>query len=254
VEDFLDRHGKKGALTAALLAADISMEAGEFVLIALVTTVVLGSVGFFLAGPLVAVVLMALVALGFRAVVKAKASKRRRAFADQLPDVLQMLVSSLRSGMGLTQALDSIAEDADEPARGEFAQVLIEARLGRDLIDGLRVVAERMQSEDLRWILTAIDIQRETGGNLAETLANISQTIRDRQQMKRQVRSLTAEGRLSAYVLTALPVVLALAIKVINPSYFDALTHGAGLAMVVGAVALLGVGWLWMRRIVNIPL
>ena len=114
-------------------------------------------------------------------------AKRQAAFADQLPDVLQLVTTALRSGYGLTQALDSVAEEAEEPARSEFAHVLVESRLGRDLSEAMRALAQRMESEDLEWVVAAIDINRDTGGNLSEILNTVSATIRERQRMARQV-------------------------------------------------------------------
>ena len=134
--------------------------------------------------------------------------KRRAAFEAQLPDVLQLLITSLRSGYGLQQALDAVVSEADEPARTEFLHVLAEARMGRDLIESLRSLAQRMQSVDLEWVTAAIDINRETGSNLGEVLEKVGATIRERQQVRRQIRTLTAEGRLSAVVITGMPVAL----------------------------------------------
>ncbi len=135
---------------------------------------------------------------------RAKA-KHQAAFAEQLPDVLQLVTTSLRSGFGLAQALDSVAEEAEEPARSAFAQVLVEARLGRDLSDAMRALARRMDSDDLEWVVAAIDINRDTGGNLSEILRTVGATIRERERMARQVATYTAEGRLSARVLTVMP-------------------------------------------------
>ena len=166
-----------------------------------------GLVGLFLGGPLVALLAGGRGrACGVRFYVRRTKAKRQAAFADQLPDVLQLVTTSLRSGYGITQALDSVAEEAEEPARSEFAHVLVEARLGRDLSDSLRALAQRMESEDLEWVVAAIDINRDTGGNLSEILDTVSATVRERQRMaRRQVRTLTAEGRLSARILTVLP-------------------------------------------------
>ncbi len=148
-----------------------------------------------------------------------------------------MLTTSLRSGLGITQALDSVAEEADEPARSEFAHVLVETRLGRDLSDALRSLSQRMQSEDLDWVVGAIEINRDTGGNLTETLTQVSETIRERQRMVREVQTLTAEGRLSARILTAFPIVFALFEWKTNPDNFAVLTHGSGILwLVAGAV------------------
>ena len=135
--------------------------------------------------------------------VRRAESKRQAAFADQLPDVLQLVTTALRSGFGLTQALESVAEDAEEPARSEFAHVLAEVRLGRDLSDSMTALARRMRSKDLEWVVSAIDINRDTGGNLSEILDRVSATVRERGRIARQVRTLTAEGRLSARILMA---------------------------------------------------
>ena len=142
------------------------------------------------------------VCLGVRVYVRRTKAKRQAAFADQLPDVLQLVTTALRSGYGLTQALESVAEEAEEPARSEFAHVLVESRLGRDLSDSMRALAQRMESKDLEWVVSAIDINRDTGGNLSEILHTVGATIRERRRMARQVRTLTAEGRLSARILT----------------------------------------------------
>ena len=177
--------------------------------------------------------------------------KRQTAFADQLPDVLQLVTTALRSGYGITQALDSVAEDAEEPACSEFAHVLVEARMGRDLSDSMRALAQRMASTDLEWVVSAIDINRETGGNLSEILQTVSTTIRDRQQMARHVRTLTAEGRLSARILTLLPFLMLFWQWRVNPDNIALLTEGIGLVALVVAGILMVVGTVWIRKIVN---
>ena len=205
VEEVLERHGKRADLATALSVADISMQPGEFVAMVALVALVAGLVGLLLGGPLIALLVAAVVCLGVRFYVRRTKAKRQAAFADQLPDVLQLVTTALRSGYGITQALESVAEEAEEPARSEFAHVLVEARLGRDLSDAMRALAQRMESKDLEWVVSAIDINRDTGGNLSEILNTVSATIRERQRMARHVRTLTAEGRLSARILTALP-------------------------------------------------
>jgi tight adherence protein B len=171
------------------------------------------------------------------------------AFADQLPEVLQLVTTALRSGYGLTQALESVSNDAEEPARSEFAQVLVESRLGRDLSDSMRALAQRMDSKDLEWVVSAIDINRETGGNLSEILNTVSGTIRERRRMARHVRTLTAEGRMSARILTALPLLIAFWQWRVNPEQFALLTYGAGLLALIVAGILMVVGAVWVRKI-----
>jgi tight adherence protein B len=178
-------------------------------------------------------------------------AKRQAAFADQLPDVLQLVTTALRSGYGITHAVESVAEEAEEPARSEFAHVLLQVRLGRDLSDSMRDLAERMESKDLDWVVSAIDINRETGGNLSEILATVSTTIRERGRVARQVRTLTAEGRLSARILSALPLLMLVWQWRVNPDNFALLTQGAGLIALVFAGILMVLGTLWIRKIVN---
>ena len=241
----------KGDLANSLSVADIGIKPGEFVALVGVVAAVVGLVGLLLGGPLLAVVSAAVVCLGARFYVQRKKAKRQAAFADQMPDVLQLITTSLRSGYGFTQALDSVAEEADEPARSEFAHVLAEARLGRDLSESLRALAVRMDNVDLEWVIGAIDINRDTGGNLSETLGQVSTTVRERERMQRQVLTLTAEGRLSARILMGLPFVMGLWQWRTNPDAFALLFHGFGLfALICGAVLML-IGAFWMRRIVN---
>jgi tight adherence protein B len=251
VDEFLERHGKRADLATALSVADISMPAGRFAATVGLVAVVAGLVGLLVGGPLLALGVALVVCLGTRFYVRRRESKRRTAFADQLPEILQLVTTALRSGFGMTQALESVAEEAEEPARSEFAHVLVEARLGRDLTDSMRALAVRMASQDLEWVVSAIDINRDTGGNLSEVLATVSATIRERQRMARHVLTLTAEGRMSARVLTVLPVGMALWQWRTNPDSFSLLLHGKGfLALLVAGVFLL-VGSFWIRRIVN---
>jgi tight adherence protein B len=183
--------------------------------------------------------------------VSSKANKRRRAFGEQLPDLLQMMVSSLRAGYGLPQAIDAVANQAAEPGRTELHRVLLESRIGRDPTEALQAVADRMQSRDFNWVVAAIDINREVGGELALVLDNVAETVRERHRMGRQIRTLTAEGRLSAYVLTALPLLLTLIIKLTNPNYFDPLRKSPGPTLIIVAAVLMITGWVWMRNLIK---
>ena len=251
VEVALDRGGKRAELSNALVVADISMKPAEFIATVAVVAIVAGLVGLLIGGPVLAVVVALAVCLVVRMYVSRTTAKRQAAFADQLPDVLQLVTTALRSGYGLTQALDSVAEDAEEPARSEFAHVLVESRLGRDLSEAMRALARRMNSEDLEWVVAAIDINRDTGGNLSEILNQVGTTIRERQHMARQVRTLTAEGRLSARILTVLPLLMAFWQWRVNPDNFALLTHGGGLVALIVCAVLMVAGTIWIRKIVN---
>ena len=248
-DGYLERRNQRRTLAAALEAASISLRPGEFIVLTGIATLVAGLAGLALGGPLGGIVLVALVPLAARLVVGHLAERRRQKFAEQLPDTLQLLTSTLRSGYALLQALDSVAQEAAEPARTEFRRVLLEIRVGRDLSAALRALSDRMRNKDFAWVVGAIEINREIGGDLAAVLESTAETIRERQRVHRQVRALTAEGRLSGYILTALPVVVALAMNFINPEAFARLTSGIGLLMSAGGCALLVVGWFWMKML-----
>ncbi len=251
VDEALERYGKRADLGETLAMADIAMQPAEFAATVAVVAVVAGLLGLFALGPVVAVATTALVCLGTAAYVRRALDRRRAAFADQLPDVLQLVTTALRSGYGITQALESVAEEAEEPARSEFANVLAESRLGRDLSESLHALAARMDSKDLEWVVSAIDINRDTGGNLSEILQKVSMTIRERARIGRQVRTLTAEGRLSARILMFMPLAMLLWQWRVNPDNFELLTEGAGLILLAIGAILLVIGSLWVRRIVN---
>jgi len=251
-DEFLERRGRRQTLAVLLEVAGISLRTGEFVVLVVAATVVSTLGGLALGGVLAMLVGLVIVPLGARALVRILADRRRTAFADALPDNLQLLTGTLRSGYGLLQALDTLAREAPEPAGGEFRRVLLEVRVGRDPGDALRALAVRMQSEDFEWVVGAIEINREVGGDLATIMDNVADTIRERQRLHRQMRALTAEGRISGYVLTALPVLLALALIVLNPEYIGRLGSGPGLVMVGVGVVMLTVGWLWIQRLCRI--
>jgi tight adherence protein B len=211
--------------------------------LSLVTNYVLAGV---LVGALIGWLTMRL-SLSFRIV------RRRTAFADQLPDVLQLVASALKSGFSLPQALDAVVRENAQPVAGEFARAIAETRLGADLEDGLEAVANRMDSDDLRWTVTAIRIQQGVGGNLAEVLTTIVGTIRERAFLRRQVRALSAEGRLSAYVIVTLPWLIGIWLFISRPQYMRLLlTTHVGQVMLVGAIGLMVLGALWMRRAIKI--
>jgi tight adherence protein B len=204
--------------------------------------------------PLLGILAGALVGwLGMRLIVSVRISRRRAAFADQLPDVFQLVAGSLESGFSLPQALDAVVREDTQPAAGEFSRALAETRIGSDVEDALERVAGRMDSTDLRWTVMAIRIQRSVGGNLAEVLRNTVDTMRERGQLRRQVRALSAEGRLSAYVLIALPLLLGVWMFFTRGSYMRPLyTTPLGLAMLIGGTLLMMVGIVWMRRVIKV--
>ena len=248
-EQMLERRGRRQGLAAALEVAGISLRTGEYIVLAAAGSALTGLAGLALAGPLGLLLGLAVGPLAAWSVVNVKADRRRSQFAELLPDNLQLLTSSVRAGYGLMQALDTLGREAAEPARSEFRRVMLEVRVGRDPGDAMRALAERMGSDDFDWVVGAIEINREVGGDLAAILDNVAETIRERQRLNRQIRSLTAEGRLSGWVLTALPPLLAAAMAVVNPDYLGRLRSGAGIVLVLAATGMLVIGWSWMRAL-----
>ena len=227
------------------------MKPAEFVAVVGVIAFVAGLAGLALVGAFMGLLVAAPSPIAVGLYVRRTKAKRQEAFAEQLPDVLQLVTTALRSGYGITQALESVSEDAEQPARGEFAHVLVEVRLGRDLSDAMRALARRMENVDLEWVVSAIDINRETGGNLSELLQRVSETIRERARLARQVRTLTAEGRLSTWILVAFPLVMLLWQWRVSPDNFNLLTFGAGLVCLIIAGVLMVIGSVWVHKIVN---
>ena len=224
---------------------------------------VLLQVGGFIAGILIGWALFQRLWLGVvfavlgvivpRFLLGAQISRRTSSFLSQLPDTLQLLAGSLQAGYGFLQALDTVAKEAAPPTSTEFARVLSEARLGRPIDEALDGMAERVGGEDFKWVVLAINIQRQVGGNLAQLLTTVANTLREREQVRRQIKVLSAEGRLSAYILVALPFVLFGYLSIINPDYIHQLTQETiGKIMMIGALVLIGVGAVWMRKVVNI--
>ena len=189
------------------------------------------------------------------AYLRHRAHRRQVAFLALLPDTLQLLSGSLSAGYSLEQAVDAVVSEGSEPMATELRRALAEARIGVPVVDALESVAERMQCRDFAWAVMAIRVQREVGGNLAEVLATVAGTLRERVQLHRQVRALSAEGRLSAYILLALPICLALYMLAVRADYIRPLyTTAVGLTMIVAAVGLMTVGAVWMRNIVKVDL
>lgn len=226
--------------------ADVTVVVGIAVLI-------LGGFGWLLINPIIGVLLAIAVPFGAKFILIAKTAKRRAAFEDQLTDTIQMLIGGLRVGHSIMRSLEATAREAQVPTSEELARVVNEVRIGKDPRQALEDVATRMQSEDFRWIGQAVQINREVGGDLAEVLEQVSGTIRERSEIKGHVRSLSAEGKMSALILMALPVVVALAMAVINPAYMRLFVgHPLGIAMTVLSCLLFVVGGFWMSRTIKI--
>jgi tight adherence protein B len=245
-------------LARDLARADLKITVGEFMVI----TVVLASVGALLgfAMPigghiLLGVILLAAGIYAPRFYVTRRKRKRQALFNQQLADVITLMSGSLKSGYALLQAMELVAREAPQPIAGEFDRVVREVGLGLSPEEALANLVERMQSEDLELLVTAINVQREVGGNLVEVLDTISGTIRDRVKLLGEVRVLTAQQQYSGYIIALLPVALALLLAVINPSYMLGVfteTTWCGWTMLGCSSVMILTGFILIRQIVAI--
>jgi tight adherence protein B len=242
-------------LAGQLDLAGVSSKPAEWVVLGCALSLVLAVLLTLLIGTPLAGIPIGVLAgwLSMRLIVSYRISRRRAAFADQLPDVLQLVAGALQSGFSLPQSLDAVVRENSQPAAGEFSRALAETRIGAELEVAMNKVADRMNSTDLRWTVMAIGIQRQVGGNLVEVLRNTVDTMRERAQVRRQVRALSAEGRLSAYILIALPLLMAAYMFLVRADYIRPLyTTAAGLTMLIGSAVLIVVGSIWMRNIIKL--
>jgi tight adherence protein B len=190
--------------------------------------------------------------LGGLAFLKHKVRSRRNAFAEQLPDALSLIASSLSAGHTFLRAIQMMCEESEPPLSEEFARVVSETRLGDSLVDALDRMAKRLQIRDLDWVVQAIRIQQTVGGKLADLLHTLADFIRAREEVRREVQVLTAEGRISAWVLGGLPLFLLLAIQVIDPEYMKPMYQGWGVAVLAATAASVGAGTAVIFRMVKI--
>lgn len=233
--------------------AGIKMTSASLVVMICSIAVVAAVLGEVVGNPLLAVVLAVAVPVGAKLVLKRRASKRRSAFANQLHETLQMMAAAMRAGHSLPRALDAVSRESQSPMSEELARVVNENRLGRDLVEALNQTSARMQSEDFKWVAGAIRSQRETGGNLNEVLDRVAETILERNHIRQQVKSLSAEGVLSAYILMALPVGVGGFYFIANPGVMmPFVASGIGKLLLLGSAVLYVLGGMWMRSIVRI--
>lgn len=245
--DFLDR------VRQLLDRSDWSLTAGEFAVTSVGVGAFAGLIGWFIAGPILALILLVVVAAVPYALLTRSVTKRKLEFEDQFPEVLELIAASLESGASVVRALELVVEEGDEPVSSEFGRVLAATRVGSDLTDALAAMSERLGSRDVDWTVQAITVQQRTGGRLADILRIVARTMRSRAEVKREVATLTVEGRLSGVILGALPFFIALVMLIVNPTYLQPLFHQTiGLVMIAVAGALMCVGFFWMRRIVRV--
>lgn len=240
-------------LQTMLVRADVPMSTGEFLAILLAIAGGGFLLGSWRAGLLIGVLVAASLMILPIFYLKQRQAKRRNAFTNQLPDVLTLLVGSLRAGYGLSQALELVAREVPEPAAKEFQRVMRGMSLGLPMHKALEGMADRVESDDLDLVVTAINVQYEMGGNLSTVLENISETIRQRVRVLREVRVLTAQQRMTGNILAGMPILLAVALSVISPGYFDAFFEEGWVRLLpLGAAVMMVLGFVFIRKIVNI--
>ena len=237
-----------------LKIAGIALPAEQIIVLTALGTIVMGLVVHFISNSyLIAFFFAVAVPFAVRWYLKRSLVRVRRLFAEQLPDNLQVLASALRAGHSFIGALSVVVNDAPEPAKTEFSRVVADEQLGVPIEDALRVVVERMDSRELEQVALVAALQRETGGNTAEVLDRVTDTIRERFELRRTVQTLTAQGRLSRWVLTLLPVALLGVITLVNPGYINILyTSLAGKILLVMAGISVTAGSVVIKRIVDI--
>jgi tight adherence protein B len=246
--------GLMTGITENLLQADLKLTATEYLLVVLGITIMGGLIGFAISRQPISAFIAGLLSFFVPGIfVSWRRSKRRREFGDQLADALAQVAGSLRAGHGLAQSLDTVASQMPSPAGDEFLRVVRETQLGQPLTVALGHMVERVKNDDLVMVVASININRQIGGNLADILETTAETIRERVRIKREIQVLTAQQRISGYVLVVLPIALAAILMIINPSYQMRLfTPGPTLCIPIGAGLGIVVGFLIMRRIVDI--
>lgn len=256
VEAHLGRLGFSASLEtvrAELERARITLRPSELVGALVAGGLAAGVLAWLLSGRLtVALVAAPLVgAAGWMAVRRA-GQRRAERLEAQLPEALSIIASSLRSGHSLLRATELLATDTDAPLREELDRVLTETRLGEPLVDALENLAARMRVTDLDWVVQAVRMQSRTGGRLADVLGTVADFMRAREEVRREVRALTAEGRLSAWVLSLLPLVVLGFIWATNPDYLEPMRSGLPLVVLIGGVLAAFAGLFTIRRMAEI--
>lgn len=244
--------GFAATLATRLEGAGLSWKASEWLLMHAGVALGAGFLGVLLGGLPTMLLFLAGGAVVPWLYLARRQSKRIKAFNAQLADTLQLIAGGLSAGLSLAQSIDTVVRQGSEPMTTEFKRALTEARLGVALEDAMEAISARMQSQDFKWVVIAVRIQREVGGNLAEVLGQVAATIREREYLKRQVASLSAEGKMSAWILGALPVAIFAFLMTTNAQYFAPMFGNIiGWILMAVAVSLLTMGAFWMRTLIR---
>lgn len=253
VDQFLAGRSVRFFNREVLENAGLKLSQAEFFILILAGALVGALAGFVVGGIVLALLLPLLAPFAGHVTLGFLAGKRRNKFDEQLGDTLQLLSGGLRAGHSILRAIDAAASESQSPTSEEMRRVITETSLGRDLLSSLNDTADRMRNEDFVWIAQAIQINREVGGNLAEVLDQVGETIRERSEIKGHIKALAAEGKFSGYILMALPIGIVVMLMLVNPKYMDKMfSHPLGWGMIALSVILMTVGGLWMRKIIDL--
>jgi len=245
--------GVSAILINELELSGLAINIRRFIFYHSLFTIVMGWLGYFIWGFLGIIVFVFLGAFLPIAYLNTLKNRRVAKLSQQLPELLAMISGLLKVGHGFHQALDASVKEMEPPISYEFKKVLIENRLGISFEQALDNLSKRVNISDFDWLVLSIKIQRETGGNLAEILDMLAETMRQREELAGQIKALTAEGRLSAVILIGLPFVIAGALFLINPGYIGLMfSTTPGLIMLIVAGVLMGIGIMWLKKVVEI--
>jgi tight adherence protein B len=249
-----EKQGVLEGVEVSLERANLPLRAAEAMFFVGIAALLIGAFTMVLTRNIVlALIAVVLCVVLPKLALNMKVRSRQKKFVAQLPDMLSLLAGTLKAGYSITQGFEAVSQEISDPMGRELRRVVTEHRLGRTLEDALDATAARMGSDDFEWTVMAIKIQREVGGNLAELLLTVANTMTERERLRREVATLTAEGRISAIILGLLPPGLAAVMFVMNPEYIKALfTPGFGYLMVGLSVIAMVVGFAWMRKIITI--
>ncbi len=253
MEKMVDRAGLGMRVGSLLERANLKMTPGEFATLALALFIFGVSIGYLLLGVLGVLALGTVSLAAPHFYLRRRTSRRKRKFMGQLADMAQMMGNSMRAGFSIIQSMELVGNEGPSPASEEFERVVTEIRLGLPVDVALDHLLNRLPGEDLELMVVAINVQRQIGGNLSEILTVISETIRQRVQFEGELKTLTTQGRLSSYIVTALPVGVAVIIYLLDGPYESYLyTATLGRIMLGVSLTLIGVGFFFLNRIANI--
>ena len=263
IADYLERAGEGSDLftnlSRDLARADLKLRPAEYIAVMVISIIVSGVIGFIISSSLIfAFIGMVVGAFLPRMYVKRQEKNRLKKFDNQLSDMLNLMVNGLRAGFSTLQAMEAVSRELPPPINEEFHRVVQEMQLGIMMEDALDHLLRRINSEDLDLVITAVNVQREVGGNLAEILDSISFTIRERVRIKGEIQALTAQGRATAWVISAMPIALTALLFLINRSYimqfFNPETRSCGIPIIVLAAVMIITGFIATQKIVDIDI